>query len=161
MIRPPRTHSQYLEFFQTRRAQLGLKIPDDETPVWCKFRRLNLSAAHPILAGRYDPSHGRPARPPEDLLRSWLLMLECHITSVEVWVKRLHEQPLYALMSGFEPDQVPGVGTFYDFQDRMLQVYEPVLNQACRPRRAASNGKRTPPYATRTTSPPTWAFSTG
>ena len=44
-------------------------------------------------------------------------MHPCHITSVEVWVKRLHEQPLYALMSGFEPDQVPGVGTFYDFQD--------------------------------------------
>lgn len=73
MVRPPRTHSQFLEFFQTRREQLDIKIPDDETPLWCKFRRLNLSTAHPILARRYDPDQGRPARPPEDMLRSWLL----------------------------------------------------------------------------------------
>ena len=84
MIRSPRTHSQYLEFFQTSRAQSGLKIPDDETHLWCKFRRLNLSTVHPILARLYDPDQGRPARPPEDMLRSWLLMLECHITSVGV-----------------------------------------------------------------------------
>jgi hypothetical protein len=76
---------------------LELKIPDDETHVWCKFRRLNLSAAHPILACLYHPDQGCPARPPEDMLRSCLLMLECHITSVEVWVKRLREKPLYAL----------------------------------------------------------------
>jgi hypothetical protein len=76
------------------------------------------------------------------MLRAWLLMLECRITSVEVWVKRLHEQPLYALLSGFEPDQVPGVGTFYAFQDRVLQLYAPVLNQACRPRRRSEQRKR-------------------
>ena len=142
MVRPPRTHSQFLEFFQTRREQLDIKIPDDETPLWCKFRRLNLSTAHPILARRYDPDQGRPARPPEDMLRSCLLMLECHITSVEVWVKRLNEKPLYALMSGFEPDQVPGVGTFYDFQDRVLQLNEPVLNLECRPRRRSEQRKK-------------------
>ena len=55
MIRPPRTHSQYLEFFQTCRTPLDIKIPDDETHLWCKFRRLNLSAAHPILPRLYDP----------------------------------------------------------------------------------------------------------
>jgi len=142
MLRPPRTHSQYLEFFQTRRAPLDIKIPDDETHLWCKFRRLNLSAAQPILARLYDPDQGRPARPPEDMLRSCLLMLECHITSVEVWVNCLNEKPLYALMSGFEPDKVPGVGTFYDFQDRVLQLNEPVLNLACRPRRRSEQRKK-------------------
>jgi len=142
MIRPSRSHTQYLELFQTRRAQLDLKIPDDETPLWCKFRRLKLSPAHPILARLYDARQGRPARPPEDMLRSWLLMLECHITSVEVWVKRLNEQPRYALMSGFAPEDVPGVGTFYDFQDRLLQVYEPVLNQECHPRRRSEQRKK-------------------
>jgi hypothetical protein len=76
------------------------------------------------------------------MLRSCLLMLECHITSVEVWVKRLNEKPLYALMSGFEPDQVPGVGTFYDFQDRVLQLNEPVLNLECRPRRRSEQRKK-------------------
>jgi hypothetical protein len=142
MIRPTRTHSQFLEFFQTRRAQLNVKVPHDETSLWCKFRRLDLSAAYPILARLYNPDQGRPARPPEDMLRSCLLMLECHITSVPVWVHRLKEQPFYALLSGFDPDDVPGMGTFYDFQDRVLQLDDPVLNRACRPRRRSEQRKK-------------------
>ena len=45
-------------------------------------------------------------------------------------------------MSGFAPDHVPGVGTFYDFQDRVLQLYEPVLNLECRPRRRSEQRKK-------------------
>src|SRR3972149_698773 len=142
MIRPTRTHRQYLEFVQTRREQLDVKVPHDATSLWCKFRRTDLSAAYPILARLYDPTHGRPAQPPQDMLRAWLLMLECHITSVEVWVQRLREQPFYALLSGFAPNQVPGVGTFYDFQDRVLQVSPPVLDQDCRPRRRRERRKQ-------------------
>jgi hypothetical protein len=39
---------------------MDLKIPDDDAPLWCKFRRLNLSAAQPILARLYQPDQGRP-----------------------------------------------------------------------------------------------------
>src|SRR3972149_1400285 len=67
---------------------------------------------------------------------------EWPITSVEVWGPRLHEQPFYALLSGFEPPQVPGVGTFYDFQDRLLQVSQPILDQDCRPRRRSERRKQ-------------------
>jgi hypothetical protein len=142
MIRPTRTHQQYLEFFQTHREQLDVKVPHTATAVWCKFRRTDLSAAYPILARLYDPAQGRPARPPEDMLRAWLLMLECHVTSVEVWVQRLREQPIYALLCGFEPNQVPGVGTFYDFQDRLLQISTPVLDRECTPRRRSEQRKK-------------------
>jgi len=142
MIRPTRTHRQYLEFFQTHRAHWEAKVPHDATALWCKFRRTDLSVAYPILARLYDPIQGRPARPPEDMLRAWLLMLECHVTSVEVWVQRLREQPIYALLCGFEPNQVPGVGTFYDFQDRVLQVSQPILDQDCRPRRRSEQRKK-------------------
>ncbi len=61
MIRPTRTHGQFLEFFQTRRAQLNVKVPHDETALWCKFRRLDLSAAYHILARLYNSDQGRPA----------------------------------------------------------------------------------------------------
>ena len=100
MIRPTRTHCQYLEFVQTRRAAFAIKVPHDATPLWCKFRHTDLSAASPILARLAERAadQGRPARPPDDMLRAWLLMLECHITSVEVWVQRLHEQPFYAVL---------------------------------------------------------------
>ena len=134
MIPPPRTHCQYLEFVQTRRAAFEIKVPHDATPLWCKFRHTDLSAAYPILARLYVSDQGRPARLPDDLLRAWLLMLECHITSVEIWVQRLREQPFYALLCGFEPDHVPGVGTFYDFQDRLLRLAAPVLDHECVPR---------------------------
>src|SRR5512136_1360088 len=141
MIRPPCSHCQYLEFVQTRRAALNLKVPHDATALWCKFRHTDLSAAYPILARLYVADQGRPARAPDDMLRAWLLMLECHITSVEVWVQRLREQPFYALLCGFDPDQVPGVGTFYDFQDRLLQCTEPVLNRDGTPRRRSEQRK--------------------
>ena len=142
MIQPQRSHSQYLEFVQTHRAARDIKVPYDATALWCKFRRTDLSAAQPILARLYDLKHGRPARPPDDLLRAWLLMLECHITSVSVWVSRLREQPFYALLCGFEPDAVPGVGTFYDFQDRLLQLTTSVLNLDCVPRRRSDARKQ-------------------
>ena len=135
MIQPLRTHSQYLDFVQTRRAAHDIKVPHDGTGLWCKFRHTDLSATYPILARLYVADQGRPARRPDDLLRAWLLMLECHITSPNVWVQRLREQPFYALLCGFEPDQVPGVGTFYDFQDRLLQCTASVLDRDCVPRR--------------------------
>jgi hypothetical protein len=143
MIQPLRTHRQYLEFVQSCRAAGEIKVPHDATPLWCKFRHADLSAAYPILARLYDLERGRPARPPDDLLRAWLLMLECHITSVEVWVQRLHEQPFYALLCGFEPNHVPGVGTFYDFQDRLLQLTAPLLDRECVPRRRSEQRKKT------------------
>ncbi len=142
MIRPMRTHRQYLEFVQTRRVSLDLKVPHDATALWCKFRHTDLSAAYPILARLYALNQGRPAHRPDDMLRTWLVMLECHITSVAVWVQRLHEQPFYALLCGFEPDAVPGVGTFYDFQDRLLQVEVPLLNRDCVPRLRSEQRKK-------------------
>jgi DDE family transposase len=41
-------------------------------------------------------------------------------TSIDAWVTRMRAQPEYAVLSGFAPDTVPGVGTFYDFLDRLL-----------------------------------------
>ena len=141
MIPPPRTHSQYLKFVQTRRAAFEITVPHDATPLWCKCRHTDLSAAYPILARLYVPDQGRPARLPDDLRRAWLLMLECRITSVEIWVQRLREQPFYAVLCGFEPDDVPGVGTFYDFQDRLLRLAAPVLDHECVPRHRSEQRK--------------------
>jgi hypothetical protein len=142
MIHPARTHCQYLEFVQTRRAAFEIKVPHDATLLWCKFRHTDLSAAQPIMARLYVLDQGRPARPPEDLLRAWLLMLECRITSVEIWVQRLREQPFYAVLCGFEPDDVPGVGTFYDFQDRLLHLTAPLLDHECVPRHRSEQRKK-------------------
>lgn len=39
--------------------------------------------------------------------------------SITQWVNELYKVPLYAILSGFEPNDVPGVGTFYDFFERL------------------------------------------
>jgi hypothetical protein len=69
-------------------------------------------------------------------------MLKCRrITSVEIWVQRLREQPFYALLCGFEPDLVPSVGTIYDFQDRLLRLTAPGLDHECVPRHRSEQRK--------------------
>lgn len=36
----------------------------------------------------------------------------------------MRSQPFYAIISGFEPDKVPGVGTFFLFIDRLLGLVD-------------------------------------
>ncbi len=40
-------------------------------------------------------------------------------TSITKWVDTMRSQPLFAVISGFTPYNVPGVGTFYDFISRL------------------------------------------
>jgi Transposase DDE domain len=68
----------------------------------------------------YRASWGRPARAPEDLLRSLVAMTLAGFTSVSDWVALMRAEPFYAVISGFDPHDVPGVGTFYDFMNRLL-----------------------------------------
>jgi hypothetical protein len=58
---------------------------------------------------------------PTGMFRSWLAMMECGVTSVDVWVSMMHDDSFYAIISGFDPCDIPGVGTFFDFQDRLLK----------------------------------------
>lgn len=67
---------------------------------------------HPL--GSYS-KFGPAPRDPVSMLRSYLLSIKLKITSITDWVSRLKECPLYAIISGFSPDDVPGIGTFYDF----------------------------------------------
>jgi len=67
------------------------------------------------------------------LFRSLILMTYLGFSSIDEWVVELHSNPLLAVLSGFLPhnfqpsgtedflpDTIPGVGTFYDFQKRLL-----------------------------------------
>lgn len=47
--------------------------------------------------------------------RSYLLSIDFKVTSVTEWAAQLKINPLYAIVSGFEVGDTPGVGTFYDF----------------------------------------------
>ena len=51
--------------------------------------------------------------------RSYLLSIDFKVTSLTEWVAQLKMNPLYAILSGFEVGNTPGVGTFYDFLNRL------------------------------------------
>ncbi len=56
---------------------------------------------------------------PSSMLRSYLLSIKLKVTSITKWVSMLREYPLYAILSGFSVDDTPGIGTFYDFFNRL------------------------------------------
>jgi hypothetical protein len=104
---------------------------------------IDLSKVATILGDRYSPNRGAPARDPVDLFRSLLLMELVHERSIDTWVKRMKAFPIWAILSGFVPDDVPGVGTFYDFLKRLWLASSAHLSSKVRkPRRKPKKGKK-------------------
>jgi hypothetical protein len=113
-----RTHQQYVDFV----SSYSLSIPARHLWVQQALLLCDLTIVRFMMLFTYSLSLGRPARPPEDIFRSMLAMVLCGITSIEVWVEKMREQQFYAVISGFHPENVPGVGTFYDFTDRLVGI---------------------------------------
>ena len=113
----PESHSLYQDFFI---SNFLLYYPDPfsiSRQTWkiiVQFWHLDLSQTTSILLGSYS-KFGPAPRDPISMLRSYLLSIKLKITSITDWVSRLKECPLYAIISGFYPDDVPVIGTFYDF----------------------------------------------
>lgn len=81
---------------------------------------LNLDPAVPLLSRCFSSSMGRPVLyDPVCILRSLVFMLDLGYHSVTKWVEKLRSDDILAVLSGFEPHKTPGVGTFYDFFDRL------------------------------------------
>jgi hypothetical protein len=94
--------------------------------IWVSI--IDLTKTAHLLKHRYSSNpRGRKPRNPCDMLRSLLLMHKLQYTSVDKWVDALRTVPLYAILSGFHPDSTPGVGTFYDFFNRLWLAPSPHL----------------------------------
>lgn len=88
-----------------------------------------------LLKNAYSNSNqGAPPKDAVALFRSLIIMSYSETTSISSWVKTLRCDPFYAILSGFVPacysdskaegilaDTIPGVGTFYDFMDRLIR----------------------------------------
>ncbi|WP_245809765.1 transposase [Cohnella massiliensis] len=112
-------------------------------PVIWKCLISDLSHTTTFLRDRYA-DQGPAPRDPASMLRSYLLFLlvkpEIGLTK---WVDELHRVPLYAILSGFEPGDIPGVGTFYDFLSRFWDADEDNLKPKKKPvRRKPKRGKK-------------------
>ncbi len=83
-----------------------------------RFWNLDLSYTDEKLKSTYSAFGPKP-RTPSCMHRSYLLSLDFKVTSLTEWAAQLKINPLYAILSGFEFGNTPGVGTFYDFFDRL------------------------------------------
>ena len=122
IIPPLRKHDQYVSF--VKQACIPIKQPCRHLHVKYELFLLNLDTLRPIVAHLYSSDMGATAKPPEDMLRSLLAMVMCGVFSIDDWVDMMRSQPFYAIISGFEPDNVPGVGTFFLFIDRLLGLVD-------------------------------------
>ncbi|HIE43861.1 MAG TPA: hypothetical protein EYP78_03575 [Candidatus Omnitrophica bacterium] len=113
-----RTHKDYQEFVRKELTLRRIKIPLKFQDVAIKLYQLDLSPVSHILKDRYS-HRGTSGRDPQDMLRSLLAMTELGITSIDDWVDSLRSFPELAIISGFLPEDTPGVGTFYDFFNRL------------------------------------------
>ena len=82
------------------------------------FWNLDLSFTDNFMADKYS-KFGPAPRTPSCMQRSYLFSIDFKVTSLTEWAAQLKINPLYAILSGFEPDNTPGVGTFYDFFYRL------------------------------------------
>ena len=141
-------HSQFQNFVSSQIKQLFLSggsinlvllFHRELASVW----HTDLSKVRSIVKHCYSQDKGRCATDPVNLFRSLLLMELRHVLSVDQWVNDLRTQPILAILSGFEPGNTPGVGTFYDFQNRLWSGVNAHLSKKVRkPRRKPKKGKK-------------------
>jgi hypothetical protein len=97
-----------------------------------RFWSLDLSYTDVHMRDKYSVFGPKP-RTPSCMHRSYLLSIDFKVTSITDWVAQLKINPLYAILSGFDVDDTPGVGTFYDFFKRLWDHDESNLSPHIHP----------------------------
>ena len=97
-----------------------------------RFWNLDLSFTDEFMANKYS-KFGPAPRTPSCMQRSYLLSIAFKVTSITEWVAQLKINPLYAILSGFEVGDTPGVGTFYDFMKRLWNSQDENLSPHIHP----------------------------
>ena len=93
-------------------------LPDITMEIAERFWNKDLTDVDVLMRNCYSKFGPKP-RPASCMLRSYLLSIAVKCFSITEWVNQLQLVPAYAIISGFDPDDTPGVGTFYDFFSRL------------------------------------------
>ena len=111
------SHDEYVFFVND--ALESIQVPKAHATVPEKLARLDLTPIRLLMLSLYCPEKGRIGYPPEDLLRTFLAMVFCGITSPSGWVEGYlqDKSSFYAVISGFEIGEIPSVGCLYQFID--------------------------------------------
>ena len=145
-------HAAYQDTFVSRFLDLfpdPFAVPKQTWDVIVKFWYLDLSETDTIMQEFYSLL-GKPAtRFPSCLLRSYLLSIVLKVDSITEWCRLLKITPLYAILSGFPAGDTPGVGTFYDFFNRLWQsdkdnYVSQIKHKKAKPEKGKKRGAKTP-----------------
>jgi len=113
----------------------------------------DLTPVRDILLHTYNP-RGEIPWDPVCLFRSyWLMCQYGNNGSITKWVNKLKSEPFWAIVSGFKPNVLPGVGTFYDFEDRLCDFDQGQRVERCKimhkpkskPRKKLKKNQKQPP----------------
>ena len=114
-------HSAYQTFLVTNLRKYYPNPDSIARATWDiidRFWNLDLSYTDTQMRHKYSVFGPKP-RTPSCMQRSYLLSLDFKVTSLTDWSAQLKINPLFAILSGFEFGDTPGVGTFYDFLSRL------------------------------------------
>jgi hypothetical protein len=121
-----RPHSEFQEWLEQKLLSL-LPVFEPQIRLYAdileKIYILNLDKLLPLVLNRYSHT-GRPAKRQPEIFRALVMMVHLK-KSITSFVKLLKGEPVLAVACGFEPNAVPGVGTFYDYLDRFWLGHEP------------------------------------
>jgi hypothetical protein len=121
MIRQWTSHEQYCNFLSSEIQHFisidSKRLASFQTSI-SKLTSLNLDPLFNVLLPYYS-TLGRPAKHQAEIFRSLVLMVDQHETSITNWVHSIASDKLLALLIGCTPDDLPPLGSYYDFIDRL------------------------------------------
>ncbi len=122
MLPPLRSHCEYVEFVND--SLQSIEIPKAHATVPAKLALLDLTPIRLLMFPLYCLEKGRKGYAPEDLLRTFLAMVLCGITSPSKWVNGYLQDTsgFYATICGFAKEGIPSVGCLYQFISRLMQL---------------------------------------
>jgi len=122
MIPSLRTHQEYIQFVESNLKNVTIPKAHEDVPL--KLKLLDLTSLRILFLPLYCAQLGRIGFAPEDLMRTFIAMALCGITSPTKWVNKYltDKDGFYAIISGFRPEELPSVGCLYDFMRRILSI---------------------------------------
>lgn len=125
-------HSDYQHFVLQQLNNYGgpgMVLLHNDWPLIAKFWMTDFSPITMLLHDDYS-NRGPLAKDPASIFRCYLIYLMTHPEKgLTKWIDIMKRTPIYAILSGFDFDDLPGVGTFYDFFKRLW----PMVDKSIRP----------------------------
>jgi len=150
-----RSHAEYQSFLINK--VLPLYIHDKVNAEFyshalSKLYILDLDVLKPLLEPCFSAT-GKPSNQQPEIFRSFVLMSELHYNSISKWVKFLKANVVLCCAIGVSRSDVPGVGSHYDFINRLWLENPEVLQKRqgslhpfkSKPRKKLGKNQKQPP----------------